>query len=648
MANPIRRVLEYVLDKNSAKRTEREAQQALDKSTDPKKAGRNLRKVESGFDRLKRAALKLGAAIAAAFALNKIRQFGVEAIRAAVEAEAIWNKLSGTLQTIGVNFADVRGEIEATARALQDATTVGDEDFAQTLQTLIAISRDYEKSLRNVAVVADLSAGANIDLRTAAMLTGRAMVGETALLKRYGIVVGEGEDAVEALRKQFAGMAENEAQSLQGRVAQLNNEWGDFKEAVGDAMIAAGGGTSIIETLIGTVKGMTLWVERNSDTIQEWSKVLGIALGGFRVFFNIIGRGAALFRGTFQGAVALATGAISLLVDGAVLGVRAISRLNDLVGRNEAGARWRGYANDLEMANRALKRFAQNAADVAGENIGDAFRISRAEAQVPGAGGGAGAAAPAAAAGAGGAGAQAARETAEGFARALTTLAPGIIEPAAKVAIADTLRFVAQDSAHELAGAWLDANRGMVFAAQDAALGVMDAWGTAFQRIMEDGKITGDTVAGVFANMGAAALGSMAQMAAGKVAENIANAFESFALSSKLTALGALPLAAAAANAGRGYLVSAAKWGAVGAVSGGAAGAMGGRGGGSGYTPSGFDPVGRQMDRTNTQPPPAIIYIDPFNPANPVHARQAGKALDLDVRLGGTPEWANRSERRAR
>jgi len=44
---------------------------------------------------------------------------------------------------------------------------------------------------------ADVAAGLQIDLSTATDLVGRAMVGETGTLKRYGIIVKEGADAVE-------------------------------------------------------------------------------------------------------------------------------------------------------------------------------------------------------------------------------------------------------------------------------------------------------------------------------------------------------------------------------------------------------------------------------------------------------------------
>ena len=113
---------------------------------------------------------------------------------------------------------------------------------------------------------------------TAAQLVGRAMVGQTCGLSRYGIIVEKGGDAMEILRARFKGMAENEAKTLQGRMKQLTNEWGDFNQAIGDVMIAAGGGTSVLDTLIGTVKGLTFWVNANASAIVRWGRLIGKAV----------------------------------------------------------------------------------------------------------------------------------------------------------------------------------------------------------------------------------------------------------------------------------------------------------------------------------------------------------------------------------
>jgi hypothetical protein len=270
----IKRIVELVLDKAAADRAAREAQDALKKGTDPATAERNLGLVGRAMDRIKSAAFALGGALAAAFSLRAIANFGTGAVRAATEAGATWNRLAGQLEATGTAFVGVEAEIRAAARAMQDTTTVGDEEFAEGLTELVSITGDYRGSLAEMQTVADLAAAKQIDLKTAAQLVGKAMIGETGTLARYGIVVQEGADAMDVLRDRFRGMSENEASTLKGVTEQLGNEWGDLKEAIGDAMIEAGSGTGILSTMIGTVRGLTTWVNENRSEIANWGRLV--------------------------------------------------------------------------------------------------------------------------------------------------------------------------------------------------------------------------------------------------------------------------------------------------------------------------------------------------------------------------------------
>lgn len=300
----IRRLVQLILDKASADRLRKDAAEAINKGTDPAKAKKNLSAVDAAFGKLKKAALALGGVLATVFAVRKIVDFGKAAVAAATEAGAIWNRLGQAVENAGHSFEAVRPEIEKTARAMQDVTTVGDEDFASVLTELITVSNDYRGSLENVAVVADLAAAKQIDLRTAAQLVGRAMVGETGTLSRYGIVVQEGADAIEVLRERFRGFAENEAETFAGKLTQLNNEWGDFKQAVGEALIAGAEGESMLDRLTLAVKTLTeqlgilsrAWDgisetfyqnKRGIQSILQGAETSEQALTGLRVFREI-------------------------------------------------------------------------------------------------------------------------------------------------------------------------------------------------------------------------------------------------------------------------------------------------------------------------------------------------------------------------
>jgi hypothetical protein len=352
MANPIRRLVQLVLDKGAAVRAEAGAKTSL--------SG-----MQRSINAVKSAALALGVALGAAFVTRKIVQFGKDAVRTANEANAIWTRLAGTINNAGGSFDALRPRITEVARAMQDATTVGDEQFAEVLQNLISTSQDVERSIGAVSVVADLAAAKNLELGTAAQLVGRAMVGQTGTLSRYGIVVAEGADAVEVLREQFKGMAANEAATLQGKIKQLNNEWSDFKEAVGNAIIEAASGTSIIEVLTATVKDAAIWVDRNREAFGSVALVLGVlirvlgtTLDGYVRLARFVSSG---FTFAFSGLIRIVAG----VADGLALAAIAGEKLNAILGRREVSQQWAEAAENLRRKAQELRQMADDAVEAA-------------------------------------------------------------------------------------------------------------------------------------------------------------------------------------------------------------------------------------------------------------------------------------------
>lgn len=299
MANKgVRWMLRWVFDKESRRRVEQEGKETAKKvgrtfegearEATKKQEGffkRSFSSIKSagqtaakGFQRAWNGALgalrspigRMAGALGAMLSIGAMARFGQKTVQVATEADAIWTRLDGTLRTTGTTLAANRAEIDRVARAMQDATVVGDEDFADTLQRIIAITGDYRLSLVNVQLAADLAAGAQIDLQTAAMLVGRVLTGDSAMLKRYGIVIEEGANAVQVLRERFGGMAANEARSFRGQITQLTNEIGDFQQAIGDAIIEGGEGASVIEILTEKFKQGAIWVDSNREEVASW------------------------------------------------------------------------------------------------------------------------------------------------------------------------------------------------------------------------------------------------------------------------------------------------------------------------------------------------------------------------------------------
>ena len=118
-SNIIQRIIRLVFDRSAAKKAE----------ADSKKAVGGVDKALGG---LKAGAIAAGAAIAAAFAFKKIIAGIKDLVRASDEADRIWNRLRGTVESVGVSYGGVQNSLVATARAMQDTTRFGDEQFADT------------------------------------------------------------------------------------------------------------------------------------------------------------------------------------------------------------------------------------------------------------------------------------------------------------------------------------------------------------------------------------------------------------------------------------------------------------------------------------------------------------------------------------
>lgn len=611
----IRRLIQLVLDRAAAQRAAQETQRALDKGTDPKKPKQNLGVIGRAMDGIKGAALRLGGVLAAAFGVRAIVRFGKESIRIAAESEAIWNRLAGQLDAVGVNFSDVEAEVRKTARALQDTTRVGDEDFAAVLTELVGISGDYGASLREVRTVADLAAAKQIDLRTAAQLVGRVMVGETGTLSRYGIIVEEGADAMEVLRSRFKGMADNEGKTLEGTLARLTNEWTDMKQAIGEAMIAAGGGTSVLETVIGTVKGLTIWITENRVEIANWGTLL------IRVFRAVYESVEFVIRTLFNfgqviGDITVIAGAqLQKLITDSINRVARganwlIAQLNRLPGVDIDFTFGQLPVDQLErMIAQHSSSLAKNFGDIADAvwDLGDAYLAVG----------------------------EAARDAASGQREAATVPPPPppVVPQAGEEDEADEGRFrrhldrlaAAREAARQYREEELQALQEKAGEVAESMTSAFEGFFTAAATGFEG---TGNVFAGAVQaarSAGAAIVGALVQ---GRAEEQVAAG--TAALASGIWP----PNPAAWLSAGKHFLAAALYRAIPGVIKGGGGGASGGFGGGVGALPRGA--VGTSVPGTQQLPGSDVhIYMDPLNPADArVQRLVRGAQQRADQRFG--------------
>ncbi|MBW2341221.1 MAG: hypothetical protein JRF50_12910 [Deltaproteobacteria bacterium] len=234
---------------------------------------------EKSFDKVERSAKKtgstlkkLGVAVAAIFAVTRIKAWASDWVRLAGVQEKAVISLEQAMRNAGTyRKQDLEG-LKDYASALQEVTTYGDEATLATMANLQAYGMEIAELMKATKATQDLAAAKNMDLRAASELVGKAFVGETSTLSRYGIILDEGVKkgdkfaaVMELIAERFGGQAEALASTGYGGLEQLSNLWGDTKEQLGELVLA------ITQNLLPALKSWAGWLK---DIAEYWGKVL--------------------------------------------------------------------------------------------------------------------------------------------------------------------------------------------------------------------------------------------------------------------------------------------------------------------------------------------------------------------------------------
>ncbi|HUX16205.1 MAG TPA: hypothetical protein VMW52_07010 [Phycisphaerae bacterium] len=191
--------------------------------------------VTSNLARLDKASRGLGrvmGALGIGAGIYGVTRFFTSAAEAAMQQDEAEQALQATLGGSIAKYKDYAAEI-------QNRTRYGDEAVLAEIAygKNLGITADRLEAATTAAI--GLAAKYKIDLHSAMMLVGRASMGQTQMLTRYGIVLDEtltDQQKFNALLRMGAGsfgLAEAAAESLSGRAEQLKNRWGDLKETLG-------------------------------------------------------------------------------------------------------------------------------------------------------------------------------------------------------------------------------------------------------------------------------------------------------------------------------------------------------------------------------------------------------------------------------
>lgn len=319
------------------------------------------------------------ALVAEAFAGFTIFEFFKTAVEKATEAEQSYVQLSNTLANVGVSYEHNRGQIEQTIVSLQKVANVRSDDAIKGFNTLVQRSGDYNGSLKNMVLTADLAKAKHLEFDDAAELVGRVMGGNTRVLKQFGIVTKDSTEGLRLLQERVGGAAAADMATWGGQIEATWIKLLNMAEAVGDIITGSstlGGSLGDLREIIGNV---TDYIETNRADFVFWFNI--IIAGAKEAVRAVVDLGkAAFFAGETIGNGYLQTKALlSGNMDdfrkygevGTAAFNKMVAAINDIGGAQDrlttaiASATERQEAIVMQSAARLKANALRNAAELA-------------------------------------------------------------------------------------------------------------------------------------------------------------------------------------------------------------------------------------------------------------------------------------------
>ncbi len=297
--NIIKRIIQLVLDRTSAKKTQDEMD-GLAKHVE---------------DTWKETAKKIAEFIGIAFLTEKVVEFGKASVEAASESEAVWSDLKTTIDNTGDSFDNMEQSLRATAEAFQDATGKHKDEFAASLSRLITLTGDTSASLNNMGLVANVAAKFfRGDLQAATTAVAKAMNGNVTALQRMGIAAKDGQQALEILAERSMGAAVRRSETFAGGLDALHSAWQTVLEDLGTAIITSEGAGTAMDVLREAVKTLGEWIVANKGEISQWvTNGIAFAIDATDVLIRSVGLLWTTIAGLAETSVGVAAHALGKL-----------------------------------------------------------------------------------------------------------------------------------------------------------------------------------------------------------------------------------------------------------------------------------------------------------------------------------------------
>ena len=301
----------------------------------------------------------------------KFPSFATAAIQAFGQQEAAVQKLAAAIRSQGGNVSEVLPIMSSFASEMQRITTYGDEQVLamQSMATAMGVSADQMNLCIQGAI--GLTNVYGIGLNEAVRAAAAVVQGKTEKLNELIPALSKCKSETEkyalaekAMKDGFA-QAEAAANTLDGKLKQAANAWGDLQEVVGETFAPT------VKTVAGLIKGICELLAENTAITKTLTTALAACAVGF-AFTKVGGlvSVAKMFLGISTATKAATTamhglnlaiksnpiGMIASLATGAILG---LSQLIDYVSSLESEEEKEAAAQ--EAAAEARRKAASDA-----------------------------------------------------------------------------------------------------------------------------------------------------------------------------------------------------------------------------------------------------------------------------------------------
>jgi len=233
--------------------------------------------------KLDKSVKKLGAAMIAAFSVQKIAQFGKAAAKAFIADEKAASQLAVSVKNLGLAFETPR--IEEFISKLSKASGVADDVLRPSMQKLLQTTGSVTKSQELLTQALDISRGSGVDYETVVEDLTKAYVGQTRGLDKYKLGLTKAElktikfaDVQDKLAKQFSGANAAYLDTYAGKMEVLGTAAGEASEIIGkgliDALMILSGDTTVDELAV----SMETLASNTANAVTEIAKLIkGVA-----------------------------------------------------------------------------------------------------------------------------------------------------------------------------------------------------------------------------------------------------------------------------------------------------------------------------------------------------------------------------------